>query len=255
MEQLTLFNTGIPKMPTGFVGKHKTWGGITKNVPREWTQEEIDWCLELREQGYTTKDIAESVGREATSVSIKLKRMTKKNDTYNTGHLVEKYKTNDEYYSYLQPKKVLDVYSGEKHYWKNKCDCVSNDKNEEFEADYHLDSLKLLCKEYLEGNKYDLVDLDPFGSAFDCFDLAMKIATKGIIITYGEMGHKRWKRTDFVRNTYGIETLEDFTIENLIAKTREIANHNHKDLSIWKVCNWPNISRVYFEISDYKITE
>ena len=26
--------------------------------------------------------------------------------------------------------------------------------------------------------KFDVVDLDPFGSAFDCFDLAIKIASK-----------------------------------------------------------------------------
>lgn len=253
--QLTLFDMSVPKMPSEYIGKNKAWGGITKNIPREWTDEEIAWCIDLRNKGYTTEQIAESIGREKGCVGIKLKRITKTHDTYNESHLTEKYRTNDAFLNYLKPNEVLDVYSGKKHYWSDKCKCVSNDKNKEFEATYHMDSLKLLCQEYLKGNKYDLVDLDPFGSAFDCFDLAIKIARKGIIITYGEMGHKRWKRTDFVKYTYGISGIEDFTIEKLIEKTKQIANHNHKSLSVWKICSWQNISRVYFMIDKFKITE
>ena len=253
--QQKLFNTEVPKMPEEFIGQNKTWGGITKTIPREWTPEEIQWCVDLRNQGYTSKQIAESTGRELTSVKLKFKKMGKRNDTYNDGHIDKKYQTNDEFYNFLKPSTVLDVYAGEKSYWKTKCECRSNDKNEKLEADYHMDALKFLCQEYLEGNKYDLIDLDPFGSAWDCFDLAIKTATKGLIITYGEWGSKRWKRTDYVKYTYGIDNPEDFTIENLIEKTRRIAKHNHKDLNTWKICKWKNIARVYYEITEFKITE
>ena len=52
--------------------------------------------------------------------------------------------------------------------------------------------------------RFDLIDIDPFGSAYDCFDLSIKIAEKGLIITYGEMGHIRWKRLDYVNRIYNI---------------------------------------------------
>lgn len=229
---------------------------MTKTTPREWTDSEIEWCMDLKRQGWSVKDIAESVGRDITSVSIKLKRLKKSNDTYNADHLREKYILNDSFYEVAKPDSILDAYTGVKHYWKSKnCKCVSNDYDPRIEADYHLEALKFLCKEYLEGNKYDLIDLDPYGSAFDCFDLALKMANKALIVTYGELGHKRWKRLDYVRNTYQIDRLEFFNIETLIAKTQEIGRHNHKNLVVWNVGEWRNIARVYYLIEPLKITE
>lgn len=254
-EQLCLFDMGCPQMPKSYVGKELTNGGFTIYTPRQWTAEEIDWCLDLRNKGYSIQEIADSVCRDKASVSLKLKRLTKKNDTYNLEHLKEKYNLNDEFYEVIKPEKVLDVYSGKKHYWKSKCNCVSNDIDTEIEADYHMDSLKFLCQEFLKGNKYDLIDLDPYGSAYDCFDLAVKMAKKGLIITYGEMGHKRWKRLDYVGSIYGITDIKDFNIQALIAKTQDIARHNKKNLEVWRVCEWRNITRVYYIIQELKITE
>lgn len=254
-EQLCFIDTSVPYMPEEYKGEELPYTGVTKFVPRKWTDKEIAWCTKLKDNGYTIGEIAESIGRDIVQTSIKLKRLTKKNDTYNHTHLDDKYRLNDEFFGIIQPQSILDVYTGVKHYWLGKCKCVTNDIDKSIEADYHLDSLKLLCQEYLQGNKYDLVDLDPFGSAYDCFDLALKIANKGLIVTYGEIGHKRWKRLDYVRNTYEIDDLEDFTIENLILKTIEIARHNHKDLDVYKVGDWKNIVRVYYIIKPYKITE
>ena len=64
-----------------------------------------------------------------------------------------------------------------------------------------MDALKFCCYEYYCGNQYDLIDIDPFGSVYDCLQFAIKMAKKGIIVTYGEYGHKRWKRYDTVRPT------------------------------------------------------
>ena len=65
--------------------------------------------------------------------------------------------------------------------------------------------------------KFDLIDLDPFGSAYDCFDLAIKMAKKGLCITLGELGHKRWKRLDFVSSHYGIDNIDNLTLSNFPA--------------------------------------
>ena len=117
-----------------------------------------------------------------------------------------------------------------------------------------MDSLRLLCKLYAESQKFDLIDLDPFGSAYDCFDLAIKMANKGLVITLGELGHKRWKRLDYVSPRYDINTLNDFTIQNLIAYIQKIGLRNKKELVVFDYREWRNIGRVWFKIEQCKIT-
>ena len=131
---------------------------------------------------------------------------------------------------------------------------TTNDLDKNIPADYHEDALKCICQLYHDGNKYDLVDLDPFGSAYDCFDLAIKMAKKGLVITLGELGHKRWKRLDYVGTHYGIERLDDFTIENLISHIQIIAARNKKKLTVWQYREWQNIGRVWFKIENIKVT-
>lgn len=247
----------VPKMPKEYYGETLKKTEYVVNTPRKWTTEEINWCLNLREQGFSTKEIAESVGRELTSVSIKLKRLTKKNDTYNKAHIVDKYETNAAFLNHLEFKTMLDVYCGVKSYWRNNSNLKveTNDIDESVDADTHMDSLKLMCKLYSENKKYDVIDLDPFGSAYDCFDLAIKMAKKGLIITLGEMGHKRFKRLDFVRRMYGINTLEEFTSDRIIEEIQKIGLKNKKILTVYQKKDWQGISRVWFTIDKYKITE
>lgn len=83
----------------------------------------------------------------------------------------------------------------------------------------------------------------------------MKMAKKGLIVTYGEIGHRRWKRLDYVRRHYGIETLEEFSIDRLIDETSEIVYRNKKRLVPYEIKNWSNISRVWYLIEDIKIME
>lgn len=242
----------IPKMPTEYIGKSITNGGYTITQPRKWTVKEINWCLEMKKNGYSNKDIAKSTYRDQVSVSIKLKRLSKKEKTYNSFHIKEKYEYNQKFIEQIQPKSILDVYAGDKSFY-NKC--VSNDINPKANTNYHLDAQKFVCKMFLEGNKYDLIDLDPFGSAYDCFHISIQMAKKGLVITLGEMGHKRWKRLDFVRNHYNIQTMEDFTTENIVKEIQRIGLIYKKILTPVFVGKWNRISRVYFEIKTYKITE
>jgi hypothetical protein len=244
----------IPKMPNEYKGKETKNGGYTINAPRAWTQEEIEWVKDLINKGYTNKEIAVSIDRSEVSTSIKIKRLSKKNTTYNRNHIDDKYKTNIEFLERINPKTIIDVYAGQDSIYKGY-EVISNDKNEQFNTDYHLDALEFMCEMYRQHQKADVIDLDPFGSAYDCFDLAIKMAKKGLVITLGELGHKRWKRLDFVSRYYGIKTLDEFNIDNLIEHIKEIGRRNKKELIVLFKKEWQNIGRVWFEIQPLKITE
>ena len=69
------------------------------------------------------------------------------------------------------------------------------------------------------------------------------------------MGHKRWKRLDFVRSHYGIEKLEDFTSKRIVQEIIKIGARNKKRLIPIFLNDYRNISRVYFKIEQLKITK
>lgn len=239
----------VPIMPDSYKGAYRVSGGYTKTPPRGWTKEEIEWILQLRQKGYDISDIAHSVGRTPVSVQIKFKRIGKKNGTYNKRHISEKYKLNQLFFEIIKPETLLDMFCGERKWWSDIVYFVtSNDSCKDVNADYNEDAEKLIHKLFYEGHQYDVVDLDPFGSAYECFDCAIKMAQKGLIITFGEMGHKRFKRLDFVSRYYGIESLEDFTIERLIQEVERIGRRNKKVITPVLIGNWNLISRVYFKI-------
>lgn len=244
-------------MPSEYKGEYTKNGGLTKFQPRKWTEKEIEWVNMLKEKGFNTKQIAECIDRDVTQVSIKIKRLGKMNKTYNDPHRAEKYATNTRFIIDANIDSVLDVFSGSKSAYETYGlkKLVTNDAEVSFSTDYNYDALTFCCMQYAGGNKYDLVDLDPFGSAYDCFDLAIKMAKKGLVITLGELGHKRFKRLDFVRRYYGIETLEDFTTDNLVKHIIKIGERNKKTLIPIYVKDWRNIARVYFKIEQLKITE
>ena len=244
----------LEDMPIEYYGKTKKSCGYTQTQPREWTENEIKWIQEKNKSGYSAKEIANKIGRSETSVSIKLKRLSKQNDTYNKKHLIEKNATNENFLQYIEPKSILDLYVGNIKY-KEHINATTNDIDKSINATYNMDAYKLICKLYSEGKKYDVINLDPYGSAYDCFDLAIKMAKKGLMITLGELGHKRWKRLDFVSTHYDINSMEDFTIQNIINYIIKIGKRNKKELIIWEYKEWQNIGRVWFEIKPLKITE
>lgn len=243
----------IPKLPDEYKGQHTKNGGYTSTTPRQWTDEELKWIVDLKNKGFSNAEIAESVERSIVSVQIKLKRMSKKSNEYNKPHVQEKYNINNKFLNEIKPKSVLDLYAGEKNFYKNY-EVTTNDKNPSVAADYHEDAHKLICELYHENRTYDLIDLDPFGSAYDCFDLAIKMAKKGLVITLGELGHKRWKRLDYVGTHYDIENLDDFTIENLIKHIQKIGLRNKKKLTVFDYKEWRNIGRVWFKVDTIKVT-
>lgn len=250
----TLFEIESFYMPKEYIGEVMNGGAYTKNLPRKWTDNEIEWVKMLQKKGCSAKQIADFIYRDLTQVFIKLKRLNKENKSYNDQHRIYKYNTNKLFIDKYKINSVLDVYAGEFSYYNGKVNkLITNDKDLLFNTNYHYDALTLCCLEYSKGNKYDLIDLDPFGSAYDCFDLAIKMANKCLIITFGELGHKRFKRLDFVSRYYGIIDINDFNIDNLIKEVVKIGYRNKKQLIPIFTKEWRNIARVYFEIQPIKV--
>jgi len=222
---------------------------------RRWTKEELNTLNKYLDQNKTVKDIAKELKRTETSVHLKIKRLALDNATYNEKHQLQKYLANRKYLNDLKPNSVLDLYAGSKSYYINKVlNVTSNDKNKSFNTTYNLNAFDLLCKLYLDKKKYDLIDLDPYGSAIENIYLATKLATKGLIVTYGELGHIKFKRLDFVSRFYNIHTLNDFTFDNLIKHTKLIAIQNSKELTIHSAYRFnKNLGRVYYLVNDIKI--
>lgn len=231
-----------------------------KTDPKRWTKEEEEQLIELKKTK-TFEEIAKILDRSRVSVNVKYQKLKKKKRTYNQTHLKEKETLNKLFLHIVQPISVLDVFAGKKSYYEKEQQdyknmrVTSNDINPQYETDYNMDYLRFLGLMYSLNNKYDLVDLDPFGSAFDGFDLAVKMAKKGLIVTLGELGHKRFKRLDYVKNRYDIENIEDFTAEKMIEKIKKIGLANKKELHVIYHGKWSNISRVYFVVRNIKITE
>lgn len=250
-----LFQMEKLHMPKEYFGAYKTSGGYTKTEPREWTEQEIEWILEKKQEGFSNSVIAEAVERSEVSVQIKLKRLTKVQDSYNQKHREAKYSANRKFFDEIEPIRVLDLFAGNSWYGDKALELTSNDKNAKFETTFHEDALTLLCMLYQKKQKFDLVDLDPYGSAYECLDLSIKMARKGLIVSFGEWGHKRWKRTDFVSPRYGINTIEQFGEgEMFIKEVQRIAQCNKKVATPFQSILYGNFLRVYFKLHDVKVT-
>lgn len=247
------FEKYIPLMPDEFKGnlgvaQHKDF--VLKT--RKWTKEEESWAWNLYKEGYTNKDIAVSLGREYNSVSIKMKRLKKKFDEYNDKHRDDKYKYNLKYMElFNKDVSILDVFCGIGMFYNSHgyTNVVTNDKNVLIKSMYNLDADKMLDLMIKEGIKFDIVDLDPFGASIPYLEKALKIAKQGLIMTLGELGHKRFKRLDFIGKYYSnINTIEDITIENMIKEIEGIAAAKGVTLQVVYYRDWNNIGRVWFKI-------
>jgi len=243
-------------LPKDYMGEELKNGGYTKNTPRKWTKEEIDWLQMLIKEKFSNKQIADFLYRKQVSVQIKRKRLKKSDgETYNEAHREDKYLHNEMFLNVIKPKLVLDLFSGESFYEGKVSELYTNDIDSKYVTYFTERAEKLVHKLYYENWKFDLIDIDPFGSAYDCFDCCIKMAKKGIIITIGEMGHKRFKRLDFVERHYGIKKMEEYTSQKIVDKIIEIGKRNKKMLKVVFLRNYKNISRVYFEVENLKITE
>lgn len=233
----------------GEVGIYIKYSGCTKTQQRKWTKEEEAFLL-IKAKKYTLSEVAECLNRTYQSIHLKYKRLNKSSISNNKPTIDKKYETNDLFIKLLNPKSILDVFAGHQSYYHNLSNVkvISNDKNNK-NHHYNMDALKLLMHLNIQDKKFDIVDLDPFGSAYDYIELALKIAKKGIIITYGEFGHKRYKRIDYVKHRYNISNFENFNIDKIILETQRLGLIHKKILIPKAILNSKGlIYRVYFKI-------
>jgi tRNA G26 N,N-dimethylase Trm1 len=243
-------------MPREFYGKEKAPCGYTISNPRSWTDEEIAWVKERLDEGHSFEEIGEAIGRTSISVSTKIKKQNKTDDLYNKKNRAIKYEANDLFMQQIAPKSVLDLYAGNSYYKdKNLKLLVTNDKDPRFATDHNEDALKLLCKMYAEDKRFEAIDLDPYGSAYECIDLAIKMSRKGLIVSFGEWGHRRWKRYDFVRSRYGIHSADEFEESKFIEAVQRLGEQNKKQLTPIRTIKYDNFLRVYFAIEKKRVTE
>jgi hypothetical protein len=235
-------------------GEYLAKSPYVASVPRRWTDDEVQWIVDGAANGLTIAEMAEKLQRTEVSVFVKLKRLSKKADSYNTKFRDLKYETNLRFGMQLQPSSVLDLFAGNSWWKRNGFNTVSNDVSREFETDHNEKAFDLLCRLQLSRTSFDVVDLDPFGSAYECFDLAFRMAKKGVVISFGEWGHKRWRRTDFVSSRYGIDRHDDFVAERFIAEGQRFARMHKKHAEVFEVLQYSNFLRVYFVLDKFKET-
>ena len=256
-----------PPMPKEYYGKTTQMREEVREMQkrssihvRKWTPDEITWVRERLDEGYSVQAVAKAVDRTPTAISIKMKRAKKTNNNYNEKHRAKKYAMNQRIIDSIRPQTALDVFGGVKSWYEGKVpDVQSNDKDSRFADahDFQMDAFQLMTKLYSEKptRSWDLIDLDPYGSAFECFDLAIRMADRCLVITFGELGHKRWQRLDFVRSAYGIESVDDLTTESFIFKVQHMGLLHKKKLVPFEVEEYHNISRVAFRIEPFTQTE
>ena len=221
--------------------------GTIKSIPKVWNDEEISKMLELKKQEVSFDIICKILNRTAESCKRKFYRLQKKLNTYNKNHKDLKYYYNKQFLEKINAETLLDAYSGGISWWKKNTQLQVIDNDIKIAgAEYKLDAFDFL---YLHRKKkYDVVDLDPFGSAYDCFDFALQIAEKGLIITFGEIVGRRFNRQDFVEHRYGINYIEDFTSKKLSEYVEKKALIYRKVLTPIIIAEMTNITRIYYKI-------
>ena len=224
--------------------------GIIKSEPKSWSDKEIIELLKFKKSGLSFDKIGEILIRTPYSCNRKYYKLMKKLDTYNDKHREKKYEYNKVFLTKLSASTMLDAYSGGVSWWKKNTDLKVIDNDIKIDgADFKLDAFDFLYQH--RKKQFDIVDLDPFGSAYDCFDFALQIANKGLIITFGEIVGRRFNRKDFVEYRYGINYLEDFTTNKMIDYIIKRGLIYRKKLIPIIKAEMTNISRVYFLIEHF----
>lgn len=221
--------------------------GVIKSEPKKWKDDDVLKMIELKKQGHSFEEIGKIFGRTAYSCNRKYYKLMKKLDRYNDKHRGLKYKHNKQFLEKVNAESLLDAFSGGVSWWKRNTALKVVDNDIKIDgADYKLDAFDFLYQH--RKKEFDIVDLDPFGSAYDCFDFALQIAQKGLIITFGEIVGRRFNRQDFVQYRYGINYIDDFTTNKLSEYVENRALIYRKVLKPIIKAEMTNISRVYYQI-------
>ncbi len=233
----------------------------TKTIPRKWSKHEEDCLKEHINNQITYSELLKKLNnRSKQSIYRKLTRFKLTLLQYNKNNVDEKIRTDKDFFDILNAKcyniNVLDAFSGNNKKYKlwGAKKVFTNDKNKKYETTFNKDSYKLLCQLNSKGdNQFDLVDIDPFGTCFDCWELAIRLAKCGVVITHGEIRQIiRFKRKDLCQRYFNKTSIE--VPEDIIKFVKWLGFRHKKKITVYKFLNWNYQARGYYLIEPIKQT-
>lgn len=142
---------------------------------------------------------------------------------------------------------ILDAYSGSKPFWtkyeKGRV-VLTNDINKDYPAKLHFPAEDLVKVLYEKEYEFDVIDLDPFNTPMKCFDNAIKICNRGLIMTFGD---KRGiiSNKNLAKERYGCRVYDERKIiQHYIRRAKKFG----VKLRVWKFVKWKMTWRVYFKV-------
>lgn len=210
----------------------------------KWTKEEIDLLQSDINQAIRT------LGRTKKACYQKLKELKKIDGSYNKDHIDEKYRINEKFLKLLEAKTVIDAYAGNKSYWKRfeRLDVITNDINVNFNTNFHMTAEKFISFLGEFGIRADIVDLDAFGSPWKEFEESIKIAKKGLIMTFGDKIYSQFNDSkEFSEKRYGVS---DYDIYAIMDSYKEKAKNQGVVLEVYSMVSWKQTWRVWFIIKE-----
>ncbi len=229
---------------------------------RTWSKEDIDSLIEYKSMGYNDRQIARKLNRTQEAIRGMWRKNKRKVVGSNIPGIEDKPKYNSMFLNDIKPKSIFDGFAGETSFYEEyslikNVTLISNDNDPAYATShtYNEDAELLMAKLFGHKQKYDLVDIDTFGSPFDYIRLGIKLAKKGIIITFGEFYTKQFgENNDHIDRCYNIKSIEDLTIESLIEEVKRMGRQCLKTLNEKYIIHNKHKTnyRVYFEIETYK---
>ena len=216
----------------------------------------IKEIIELKEEGFSYKHLSRKYDYSEELIKSWVSKQRKQTNTYNSDHLEEKYQINSEFFNVINPKSILDLYCGRNRFWASnygtKCKVISNDTlvDKDARPDYKMNiKADQLLQAYLMVDKhFDLIDIDPYGSPRECIEAGIKLADKGLIITFGDFKNccKRFstEEKNLFYEYYGIDLpKKKITIDHMAEYVIKLSNYKFK---VWDISSWRYCDRIYF---------
>jgi len=116
-----------------------------------------------------------------------------------------KYDLDRHFVKQVGTRTLIDAYAGNSNrYIRMKIEAMTNDLDTQYETNYHLPADRFLNLLHGSGMTADVVDLDPYDSCWICLPTAVKLANKGLIVTYTDFENWRYKRSKVILSQVGL---------------------------------------------------
>lgn len=201
--------------------------------PQSWDDHEEEELLNLIQEDKSKKELYEAFpDRPTASVNNKVRRLKKENGLYNSSYAEQKYDVNKEWIEMIDDNlrgdlRIFDAYAGTGDssviYDKYASEIVATELEDEvyeiledtldksYHETIHTDCTRELMRRCADGEKFDFIDLDPFGTPFDSIPLAISMISNGYLsVTYGDIKLQRWGRSNPLIKQYKMPETTDW---------------------------------------------